>query len=66
MKTVTLTQDVRPWRKGDKATVPDDVADRLVENGEAEKPEKFPPADVTVKEVPGGRNLKKAKRGGRR
>lgn len=66
MKTVTLTQDLRPWRKGDKATVEDDVADRMIEAGEAKDPVKFPPADVTVKEVPGGRNLKKAKRGGRR
>lgn len=44
MKTVTLTQDLRPWRAGDEIHIEDDVAARLIENGEAKNPKPFRPA----------------------
>ena len=43
MKLVDLTRDLLPWRAGDSAVVPDDVAGRLVEAGEAKNPRPFPP-----------------------
>lgn len=42
MKTVDLTTDISPWRKGDSVPLPDDVADRLVKSGEAENIRPFP------------------------
>ncbi len=35
MMTVTLNQDVRPWRAGDDVHLPDEAADALVASGEA-------------------------------
>lgn len=42
MKLVTLTRDLRPWRENDRVPVPDDVADRLVADGDATDPGVFP------------------------
>ena len=39
--TVTLTQDVRPWRAGDKVHVEKGLADLLIERGEATDKETF-------------------------
>ncbi|ANM12052.1 hypothetical protein [Rhizobium sp. N324] len=44
MKTVTLTQDMRPWRDGDDIHVDDKLARSLVENGEAKDLRPFNPA----------------------
>lgn len=44
MKTVTLTQDLRPWRAGDDVHLEDEVAARLVASGEAENLRAFRPA----------------------
>lgn len=46
MKIVTLTKDLRPWGKGESPVLPDEVADRLVRDGEATDPRPFPPQDV--------------------
>lgn len=35
MKLVEFTRDMRPYTKGDTCAVPDEVADRLVKDGEA-------------------------------
>jgi len=43
MKLVDLTRDIRPWRAGDSAALPDDIADRLVGAGEAKNPRPWPP-----------------------
>lgn len=43
MKSVDLTTDMRPWRQGDEIHVPDDVAKRLVDNGEAKNMRPFNP-----------------------
>jgi hypothetical protein len=45
MKVVTLTTDMRPWRKGDRPVLPDLLADKLVKSGEATDPTAFPPQD---------------------
>ena len=49
MKLVELTRDLRPWRAGDSALVPDMVADAMVKAGEAHNARPFPhtaePAD---------------------
>lgn len=46
MITVTMTRDLRPWRKGDSATVADALAAQMIEKGEAKDPRPFPPPDV--------------------
>jgi hypothetical protein len=43
MKLVELTRDMRPWRAGDSALVPDVVADAMVKAGEAHNARPFPP-----------------------
>ena len=35
MKIVTLNRALRPWGKDDQAVLPDDMAQRLVDSGEA-------------------------------
>lgn len=42
MQTVTLTRDLRPWRAGDSVPLADDVAQKLVDAGEATNPRPFP------------------------
>lgn len=42
MKTVEFTTDLRPYRKNDVGTLPDDVADRLVASGDAINPRPWP------------------------
>lgn len=44
MKHVTLTRDLRPWRAGDKALVPDDIAEGMMARGEASEAEPWPPS----------------------
>jgi hypothetical protein len=58
MKLVTLTKDLRPWRKNDRVPVPDALADKLVAEGDAVNPEPFtaaharPGAEVNSKPRP--------------
>lgn len=46
MKMVTLTRDMKPWREGDSAALPDELADKLIKAGEAKDPRPYPPPDV--------------------
>jgi hypothetical protein len=46
MRIVKLSRDMRPWRAGQDAVVPDEVADKLVEAGDATDPRPYPPEDV--------------------
>ncbi|MDO1582425.1 hypothetical protein [Rhizobium oryzicola] len=50
MKTVTLTQDLRPWRAGDDVHLEDVVAQQLVDNGEAENLRPFAPLGVPIED----------------
>jgi hypothetical protein len=43
---VRATRDMRPWQKGEDRVLPDDLAAKLVKDGDAEDPRPFPPADV--------------------
>lgn len=60
MKIVTLTKDLRPWGKGESPVLPDEVADRLVKDGEAKDPRPFPPQDVAPRK-PVGKVLEEGK-----
>lgn len=46
MRVVTLTKALRPFGKGDKAVLPDEVAERLVKDGDATDSHPYPPPDV--------------------
>jgi hypothetical protein len=46
MRVVTLKRDMRPWRAGQDAVLPDDVAAKLIASGEATNQRPFPPPDV--------------------
>jgi hypothetical protein len=46
MKIVKLTRDMRPWRAGDDAVLPDELAEKLLKLGEAQDPRPYPPSDV--------------------
>ena len=48
MKLVELTRDLRPWRAGDSALVPDMVADAMMKAGEAHNARPFPPVAEAV------------------
>ena len=55
MKLVELTRDLRPWRAGDSALVPDAVADAMVKAGDGHNARPFPPqagASAQVDERP--------------
>ncbi len=39
-----MTRDMRPYRQNDTAVLPDDVADSLVANGDAQNPAAWPEA----------------------
>ncbi len=52
MKLVELTRDLRPWRAGDSALVPDAGADAMVKAGEAHSARPFPPPAEASAEVP--------------
>ncbi len=41
LTTVTLTRDMRPWRKGDDIHVATILAEHLVKTGEAQNPRPF-------------------------
>lgn len=43
MRVVTMTRDLRPWRAGEDAFLPDEVAARLIESGDAKHMRPFPP-----------------------
>jgi hypothetical protein len=51
MKLVTLTTDMRGWGRGDNALLPDEVADKLVANGEATNPRRWP-AEPSIADLP--------------
>ena len=60
MKLVELTRDLRPWRAGDSALVPDAVVDAMVNVGDAHNARPFPPqaaASAQVDERPRGSYL---------
>lgn len=44
MMTVTLNQDLRPWRAGDAIHIDDDLARKLVADGEARDMRPFNPS----------------------
>jgi hypothetical protein len=50
MKTVEFTTDIRPWQRGAKVALPDDVAARLVASGEAVNPQPFTAAEVEAED----------------
>lgn len=57
LTTVTLTADLRPWRKGDDIHISPALAAHLVQNGEAQNPRPFvspnaPVAPVRVQGAP--------------
>jgi hypothetical protein len=62
MKQVTLTEDMRPWRKGDRVPLPNTVADELVEKGLAINPEHFVSNDDTAPVSPVRRVVASVKR----
>ncbi len=43
MRIVTMTRDLRPWRSGEDAFVPDELAEKLIEAGDAKDSRPFPP-----------------------
>lgn len=45
-KLVRLLRDMRPWGKGQDAVLPDDLAAKLVKEGDAADLRPFPPPDV--------------------
>lgn len=45
-KVVRLRRDMRPWQAGQDAVLPDELAAKLVKDGDAEDPRPFPPPDV--------------------
>ena len=49
MKIVRLTKDIRPWRCGQDAVLPDGLAIDLVDSGDAEDMRPFPPDDVAAR-----------------
>jgi hypothetical protein len=46
-RIVKLTADLRPFRKGEDAVLPDEVAARLIKSGEATNSRPYPPSDVS-------------------
>jgi hypothetical protein len=46
MKIVTIERNMRPWRAGQDAVLPDELADKLVKAGDAKDPRPYPPQDV--------------------
>jgi hypothetical protein len=53
MRIVKLTRDMRPYRQGQDAVLPDELAAKLVEKGDAEDSRPYPPVDVAPR-VPVG------------
>lgn len=51
LTTVTLTSDVRPWRKGDDIHIPPALAAALVKSGEATNPRPFVAPNAPVAPV---------------
>lgn len=49
MRIVEMTRDMRPYAKGQDAVLPDDVAAKLLQEGDAKNPRPFPPPDVAPK-----------------
>jgi hypothetical protein len=62
MKIIKLNRDLRPWRAGQDAVVPDDVAAKLLASGDATDSRPYPPADVAPSTPVGGRPILKLKR----
>jgi hypothetical protein len=46
MRVVTITRDMKPYRAGQDAVLPDEVAAKLIASGAASNPRPFPPPDV--------------------
>lgn len=61
MRIVTITRDMRPYRAGQDAVLPDDLADKLLKSGEAKDPRPFPPPDVAPAKPVGTLTLPKSK-----
>jgi hypothetical protein len=51
LTTVTLTQDMRPWRKGDDIHIDPKLAEHLVKRGEAKDPRPFVAPNAPVAPV---------------
>jgi hypothetical protein len=62
MRIVTLKRDMRPWRAGQDAVVPDAIADMLIKSNEASNPRPFPPPDVAPRVAVGERPVLTLKR----
>jgi hypothetical protein len=48
LTTVTLTRDLRPWRKGDDIHITPALADSLVKKGDATNPRAFVPPNASA------------------
>jgi len=59
VKIVTITRDMRPYRAGTDYPFPDDVADKLVADGDAKNPRPFPSARRPPNKRPKGTYLTK-------
>jgi len=46
MRIVTMIKSLRPFMAGDPAVLPDEMAERLINDGEAKDSRPFPPPDV--------------------
>lgn len=62
MKIVKLTKDLHPWREGQDAVLPDELATQVLKSGEATDPRPFPPPDVAPA-VPVGKTLTLPRKG---
>jgi len=45
MQMVTLTRDMRPWRKGDTPVLLEELVAKLLKSGEAVDPRPYPPQE---------------------
>jgi len=48
MKTVEMTVDLKPFHRGQHVPLEDEIADRLVANGDAINPRPFPPKEPSI------------------
>lgn len=63
MKIVRLTKDMHPWRGGQDAVLPDDLAAKVIASGEASDPRPYPPPDVAPAVPVGTKTLTLPRRG---
>lgn len=63
VKQVTMTRDMRPFRKGQEPVVPDEVATQLVDEGAAVNPRAWPAQEEAMQPLPQAAGRYKTKRG---